>query len=195
MKSLKPEDAQVYLDRIGMEIGVWNQISDIGGQHINELKWLKYRAPEKARELYIFSQHIAEWLPSGIWKLLQIDNSTTLDICESNLFCKLVGIDDFIKFSEEIHCRTFLMETSRNTTLHAYENASLTNLIYTLLLFECHAYIISSESRNGERIGIQDGFAYYISRQNDFFDIENSMKHLQSNPLASPRWVVNLESK
>jgi hypothetical protein len=190
MKCLAFEDAQGYLSQIGMEVGAWNQISDVRSSTHEKTEWVRYRAPERSRELYVFAQYVAGWLPKGSWKIFQIDNSTSLDASEAHLFCRMIGISDYIKFKEEMNFRTFLFESDHGNELDSASEFLIADLIYFFLLFQCHGYVVSSASIAGERIGVQDGFAYFSARRGGISRAEESINDFHLNPLTSPRWVT-----
>ena len=74
MKLLTCHEANARLNSIGMEIGGWNQITTIDSAYGGSDNWINYQAPENARELFNFSEHVAGWLPDGGWIIFQIDN-------------------------------------------------------------------------------------------------------------------------
>jgi hypothetical protein len=90
MRALAIAQADTYLRGVGMKIGDWNQLVDIDvGRHKGR-KWIHQRLPEDARRVYTFAQHVAGWLPPGDWKLLQIDNSNSLDPVQLALVSSLL---------------------------------------------------------------------------------------------------------
>jgi hypothetical protein len=190
MKCLEFKGAKDYLNQIGMEIGAWNQISDVADSNQDSLSWVRYRAPERSRELYVFAQYVAGWLPRGSWKIFQIDNSTSFDVSEAHLFCHMVGIEDYIKFKEDMNFRTFLFESGDDDFLDIASEFMIADLIYLFLLFQCHGYVVSSGSFGGERIGVQDGFAYFSTRVGGVSHVERSINDFYRNPLMSPQWVM-----
>jgi hypothetical protein len=108
MRPINTPEANSYLRSIGMEIGAWNKIADAPDPRPEERTWVHYEAPSVARELVVFSQHVAGWLPRGDWKLLQIDNSTSLDYFESALLGRLLlGSMETPNFAEN---RSFIFE-------------------------------------------------------------------------------------
>ncbi|MGG1948393.1 hypothetical protein AB1286_26900 [Trinickia sp. NRRL B-1857] len=189
MQSLSIEGAQDYLRKIGMKIGAWNEICYIETLQSEEPAWIRCRAPKDARELYVFSQYVAGWLPGGSWKIFQVDNSTSLSVDESYLFCRLVGIENYIEFSEGMPCRTFLLESADGFDLDLSFNLMMANIIYIFLLFEGHGHLVSSGSRSGEKIGVQDGFVYFSSGREGLSRAKQSMADFESNPLMLPEWV------
>ena len=65
MKSLTAKAADRYLNQIGMETGDWNQLKYVTQTEQSSRKWINYRAPQNALELYNFSFHVTGWLASG----------------------------------------------------------------------------------------------------------------------------------
>ena len=79
MRALTTDEAEAYLSTIGMKIGNWNQLTDIDERRHKSRKRVHRRSPEDVHKSYAFAQHIAGWVPSGNWQLLQFDNSTSLN--------------------------------------------------------------------------------------------------------------------
>ncbi|MCL2872118.1 MAG: hypothetical protein FWF41_03905 [Betaproteobacteria bacterium] len=75
MKCLTKEEANIYLGKIGMEIGEWNNIQKKTSVSSEKFHWVNHQTPKGARDLYKYAQAVADWLPRGNWKILQIDDS------------------------------------------------------------------------------------------------------------------------
>ncbi|MES2740069.1 MAG: hypothetical protein V4754_19490 [Pseudomonadota bacterium] len=192
MRYLKPQDANKYLVHIGMHIGSWNQITDIDTKKNSEENWINYAAPSNATELFNFSQHVAGWLPKGEWKILQIDNSNNLDFVQIKFIENLLSSSDrTINLDTE---KTFFFEFGKSINDNNNIDLLISNLIYAFLLFEGHAYFVSSSSCAGERLAIQDGYAYFSSKDKDACGAKNLLRNFSKKPLASPQWIVNIIS-
>src|SRR5471030_255968 len=97
MKILTFDDASLRLQNVKMKIGEWNRLIPIDSMYGCSDDWVNYLAPENARELFNFSEHVAGWMPDGAWIILQIDNSGSLDITQSALFKRLMFGSEEIK--------------------------------------------------------------------------------------------------
>jgi hypothetical protein len=190
MKCLTTQEANAYLSRIGMEIGNWNQITEIGSSKQSTLNWTNYRAPERALELFNFSQYVAGWLPRGEWKIFQIDNSTYLDTVQAALVGRLLfGSEEARSLVDN---RTFLFELGNNEDTDNNTELLITNLIYAFLLFQCHGYVVSSNRSAGQYLAIQDGFVYFYSKSKDISGADTLLKDFENNPLRSPPWIRDI---
>lgn len=89
-----------------------------------------------------------------------------------------------------MHCRTLLFESSGKRSLDLATELLISNLIYVFLLFECHGYVVSSSGVKGQRLGIQDGFIYFIHHEDNGFSAKQILGKFESNPLMSPGWVT-----
>lgn len=191
MKFLNKDDANVWLGGIGMELSDWNGIAVQNGYRDRGSDFIRYRAPRDAASLYCFSQHAAGWLPIGKWKIFQIDNSTSLARDEAFLLARLLcGIAESPDFSKD---RTFMFNFGSDGDSDLKSELAVANLVYLFLLFECHGYVVSSASANGEILGIQDGYVYFISN-----DVKNSgarelIDGFEKNPTRSPKWIRQLD--
>lgn len=165
MRFLNKDEANIYLKKIGINIGTWNQLCDNLGRNYEISNWINYRAPSDARKLYYFSQSINKWLPYGTWKIIQIDNSTSLLEDEETLIKQVIfGDIDKIK---SLHGKTFISDSDK-------EDSLFTSLIFLMLLFEQHGQIISSSCVNGKYLSIQDGYVYFMSfNENDLIEAKN----------------------
>jgi hypothetical protein len=190
MKALSTQEANAYLAHIGMRIGDWNQIADIGGPQASESSWVNYPAPENSNELLSFSQHAAGWPPKGEWKMLQIDNSTCLDAVQENFIGRLLFGPEYVGRLND--SRNFLFEFGKSWTDDRNTELLISDLVFSFLLFEAHGYFVSSNSNDGARLGIQDGFAYFSARDKDIHGTNTLLENFARNPLMSPRWIIEI---
>ncbi len=178
MRVLDADEANKYLDTVGMKIGGWNELCDTSGREYDRSHYVHYQAPKGARELHNFAQHVASWLPNSKWKIFQIDYSTALAY-EDEAFL----IRRFLFCSNEevsIH-RTLLFEIE---SAGPSEELLLSNLIYLFLLFEESGDAVSSNSRNGKHLSIHDGFIYFVSRDDrDLAEARTLLKRFEEHPL------------
>ncbi len=190
MKCLTTKEANFYLSRIGMEIGGWNQLTEINKGGDGEVYGMNYQAPLNARELFNFSEHVAGWLPKGDWKILQFDNSGGLDAVQATLFRRLLlGSDETLNLNEN---RTFLFEFGDNEKYNENTELLLSSLISLLLIFESHGYLVSSNRSAGKYLAIQDGFVYFYSNDKSLSEAKLLLMNFEKNPLMSCQWVTQI---
>lgn len=189
MGILKLEEANICLNSIGMEIDEWNRIKDISGSQIYTLN---YPAPKIARELVCFSQQIAGWLPKGDWKILQIEDASYFDSAEAFLFDKL--IDSYNEFNlDERNISTILYEFGNDINATHNTELQIAYLIFAFLLFQQHCTFASSNSCFGERLGIQDGFVYFYTRNEKLLtETKSLLNDFERNPLTAPPWILEI---
>jgi hypothetical protein len=141
MKCLTIEEAKAYLSHIGINIGNWNQMTEIASDQSSAC-WINYQAPKNSQELLNFAQLVAGWLPKGDWKIFQIDNSGVLDAAQADFFGRLLfGSEKVPSFIDK---RTFLFEFGNDSNANKNTELLIANLIYLFLLFESHGYVVSS---------------------------------------------------
>lgn len=192
MKCLSKDEANLLLDSNGMVLGDWNRIVDLNRQNKKNDFFINYQAPRDALHLYCFSQHVAGWLPSGNWKIFQIDDSTSLAPDEAFLLARLLyGTADAPNFLRD---RTFVFEFGDDEDANVKVEMVIANLIYVFLLFECHGYVVSSASQSGEILGVQDGFIYFISRDRHISGAQELISEFEKNPVKTPKWICDLAS-
>lgn len=184
MKILDSVDANVHLHSVGMEIGEWNEIRDLAGRST----WISQSAPADARELLTFAQHIVTWVPNASWKILQIDNSAVFDSFQINFLNSLVRLPPgAVGFGSG---RTFLFEFCGSETEDVETEFVLANLVFALLLFDAHGYVVSKNSLGGEKLGVQDGVAYFMARNSELTKATEIIETFNARPLASPDWIT-----
>lgn len=176
-----------------MKVGSWNEITDIDSRRHEMWQWVNYRAPVAAHESYVFSQHLAGWIPSGEWKILQIDNSTSLDPVQNALISSLLfGAREVANLLER---RSLLFEFTGDATLDTRSELLICNLIFAFLLFEAHVQIISSFDQGERYLSLQDGFAYLFARDIKKSNAEAVFKAFTDRPGVSPPWIQEIVSR
>jgi len=65
MRWLDTQDADSYLDTIGMRIDSWNRLAYVDAGNETQPYWQNYQAPKDAQSLFSFALHVAGWLPKG----------------------------------------------------------------------------------------------------------------------------------
>lgn len=193
MKILSRLEADLYLGEIGLRVGDWNQISAIDVDSSKSIKWIKHQAPQNAKELFNFSNHIAAWVPTGKWKVFQIDNSGTLDVIQTLLIDRLLFGSES-KFTITGH-NTFLFEFGDDQVENERNEILIANIIAFFLLFESHGYLVSSDVSSHRRIGVQDGFVYLFCDEFDIASAEFLLKKIGSDRLIPPDWIVEIIAK
>lgn len=195
MKRLTIQETDALLCRIGMRIGDWNRIADLNNAEKDKRARTSYRAPRGSNELHNFSLHVAGWLPKGDWKIFQIDNSTSLDPVQASLFGRLLFGSENVPDFNLVANRTFLFEFGTDESANENTELLISNLIHVFLLFECHGYVVSSGSRSGQLLGIQDGFAYFDSKDAEISGAKSLLKGFERSPLIAPQWIMDIVSK
>jgi hypothetical protein len=179
-------EATTLLKSVDFEIGSWNDIRLIGDQASKE-STVSLRSPRDAADMLCLAQHATGWIPSGEWKLLQFDNSNAFTRVENVLLSQLLfGSPRVVDFNA-IENRTIVFESSGEQT----ENIDLqiSNVVFALLLFESHAYLVSSGSSKHERLGIQDGVIHLSSSRRTSGGALDAFK---ADPGRAPQWVIDL---
>lgn len=188
MRLLTTAEADEYLQTIGMHIGSWNQIADL--PRVGTARtYLPYSAPTNSRELYVFAHHAAGWLPAGKWKIFQIDNSSAFCRDELQFIDTLLGANKGLSGESDAWSQSILFEGAENANLDVSAELTIARLIYLFLLFEQHAYVVSSASLNGQRLGVQDGV---VDFESDVFYrpvADQLMRVFESEPLRLPSWM------
>ncbi len=194
MKSITGERANSCLTPLGLEIGSWNQLTDKHEAERKNRAWIKHRAPRDALEMRCFAEHAAGWVPKGAWKIFQIDNSTSLTRSEVSFFKGVISCAQGAV--DQMRPGAFLFEFGDDEEVNADTELLLSNIVFGFLLFECHGYVVSSGSVGGEMLGIQDGFAYFSSRDGGgASDAKVLVDAFERNRLASPKWVQEINAR
>jgi hypothetical protein len=185
-------ETNALLYSIGLHVGIWNQITAKNFQ--NEKKEERYiciKSPRDAWDLYVFSQHISEWLPKGNWNILRFDNSTSLDAMQKVILSKYIKDFDFVKDNYKNYSFKLEFEETSN---HIMWEVEMSCIIFYILLFQAHAQIVSSSCERGQYLSIQDGFIYFMYENKKVKILTNNIvKRMEKN--TSPSWVINLIDK
>lgn len=81
-----------------------------------------------------------------------------------------------------------LVEYGSDKTENLRNDVAFAGVIHLLLLFEGHAYAVSSGSNEFQVLGVQDGFVYFYGAKSAQESAEKMMRLFESNPLSSPAW-------
>lgn len=186
MKILNLSEANSYLSEIGMRIGEWNNIAF--KREPQSSRWLNHKCPDNAAELWAYSQHVAGWVRDGRWKMLQIDNSTNMDIVEVNSIYSLLGVNKVGVEKSKLNSVIFCYGDDAEENLRI--NLTVANLVFYFLLFELHAYIVSSESALFGHLSIHDGYSYFHAEEAGIKSAKSLLEKFEMNKRMSPDWVI-----
>lgn len=187
MKLLTNAEANSYLAPLGMKIGNWNEVSNRSVEQIDQ--WTNYKAPLASRELLNFCYRVASWLPRSDWKLIQIDNSTYLDPAQKLVLSTLLSAKNHDSFGEP---GSYLLEFEKDDLDANSLEIILAHVIYFIIVFEAHCYIVASRGNQQQRLGIQDGFIYFVSAASDFSGAAEILKGYEQEPEKLPDWVARM---
>lgn len=197
MQRIDPKQANDCLSPLCLQIGRWNQITRLGQQADSQpQEFKKFKSPDDALKLYIFAQHVAGWLPTGDWKIIQIDNSTSLKIDEETSIATVLGDVNSVLQSKSIHQSTFLAKFNSDLAANFITELRISNLIHLFLLLECHVEIVSSNCKAEQFISIQDGYVYLMQgKDGSIIEGPDGMKEFESDPTRSPKWIREFNAK
>lgn len=192
MRWLDIEGAASYLDVIGMRVDSWNRLAYVGASPGGGARWRNYQAPKDAQRLFAFALHVAGWLPRGAWKVLQIDNSSSFGVVQALAISRL--LPGLVKpLGTTIQNNTCLFEFRGEELADGDTELLIANVIYLLLLFEGHGYLVSANSKSRECLSIQDGFIYFSSDEEGIAGAEALIQNFEAGPLIWPKWVAAME--
>ena len=192
MRLLSAQEANEHLSSHGMELGDWNEIRDVGGRERDASQVRQLHAQDY--DLLNLCHHLVAWLPRGDWKLFQADHSTGwLDPVQMSWISGLVYGGEGIRDLNDRQNLGFLFVCdSRDPLATANKDLVVANLMYVFLLFNLHAYVVSSDSRNGEMVGLHDGVVYLSSRSGAMVGADAMIDRLARQPSARPKWILDL---
>jgi hypothetical protein len=143
-------------------------------------------------KLYIFAQHVAGWIPSGDWKIVQVDDSTSLSFDETLSITTVLGENYVSPKLTSIRRTTFLAKFDLGVEKKLVTELRLFNLIHLLLLFKCHAEFVSSGCNAGQFLSIQDGFVYFMGGEEKSMVNDCDINEFENEPTRSPKWIRDL---
>ena len=89
--------------------------------------------------------------------------------------------------------RTLLFEFGDSPKHNQLTELLIANVLFLLLLFEAHAYLVSSGAQEGEFLGVQDGYIYFIARHTQKLESAQTLiNQFEQNPRISPSWLTDL---
>ncbi|WP_193371058.1 hypothetical protein [Pelagibius marinus] len=178
MRVLSQTEANDLLRPLGLEIGSWNGLNELGSE---KCPYRVYLAPPGALELYVLAGHLLDWLAPKDWVLFQVDNSTVpVGDDEHRVFERLV-------FNAEQRWdigtqRSFLFGDVAVDDPKAVRE-QLILLIFFALMFQWHVYLTCENAVPGQRLGLQDGAIYFIGDDRLIDRAEALIEKLTENPL------------
>lgn len=184
-KVLESELVNSYLLSQGLRLGLGNgleAISPQGGPVAG-----KFCTGKSVYELVNFSNHVAGWLRSGSWKLLQIDDSSYFyPDQESLLSALLVGPTQQVDLTKH---RTFLFEFGAGKRSDFQTEVVIAHLTNLMLIYEAHCYFLSSGGGEGEMIAVQDGVVYFFGNDVRLAQARKLLEDFDADPNRSARWI------
>jgi hypothetical protein len=192
MEYISINETNKLLGLVDLKIGVWSQITPLDEpSDKSRQNYTRYYAPRGARELYVFAEHLAGWIPSGGWKILKIDQSTSLDAVHAAPILRMLFCQEKLSNPEAINQASLIFRFGPDRSRNMATELLISNLIHFLLLFECHAQLTSSGSGRGQFLSIQDGFVYFkVGKDMIHFEASDLLKDFESSPTRSPPWIA-----
>ncbi|MCG8668734.1 MAG: hypothetical protein MI867_04920 [Pseudomonadales bacterium] len=181
---LKVQEVVQLLEDMSLCIDQWGRVKDkTKGKQLCS----QYNPSREALELYCFAFHVAGWIRNDEWKLMLFDNSSLLSLDEKVVFSQFSS-----KEFENIFCvENPALLVDLNVGSRSRSEIKVAYLIYFTLLFEAHCWIVSSACRHGQHLGIQDGFVYFISKDNEHIDsAQDLISNYETNKRKMPDWTI-----
>lgn len=171
MEAIDTAKANELLAPLGMKVGSWNELSNLPSLKVTQRA---YSPPADAMELYVAAHRLANWIGSGSWTLLQVDNSTSPSEDELAIFERLVLNGRQWDIAEQ---HTFLLGAGA-------QRSTLVLLVYFSLLFTWHVHLTSETSLSGQRLALQDGVAYFFGDAATIQSADELIASLAADPRA-----------
>jgi hypothetical protein len=193
IKVLSPQHTRELLAEVRMEIGSWNGVRILPSGLSSKSEFVVGYSPEGALALHNFAEHVTSWMPCGKWTLVQLDNSTSLSPSERFLLGGLLGVPkDELKWDGS-RSRSFLLEDAGESG-QVERKLAISNILFVLLLFCGHGYLVSSESGTGRYLAFQDSVIYFYGDSVDIAEAKSLLELLKGKSLKSPEWVMEYDS-
>lgn len=170
MQTISTEKAREILSPLGLGIGAWNEVIDL--QVLSEN--FMYQPPRLANELYVFCRILVQWISFQDWILIQIDNSTS-------------PLEDEVDIMENIFAMSVSDKADANTSFvmdGSDSHSKLAMLMFFAIIFEWHVHIVSASSKDGKRLGLQDGVVYFFGSSYQMKDARAAVAKFESSPLV-----------
>jgi hypothetical protein len=172
MQVIDRAEADRLLMPLGIKIGNWNELCSQPSVGVANTA---YSPPSDAMDLYVAAFRLAEWIASGSWTLLQVDNSTSPTDDEIAVFEKLILANQTPWKLADDH--TFLLSGEAR-------KSTLVLLIYFALLFAWHIHLTSENSSCGQRLALQDGVVYFFGDAIIIQGVDALVKKMADAPRA-----------
>lgn len=180
--------AMQRLNRVGTTLGDWHRVEYLAADPQRATNWRNALAPSDAKELLAFSQKILDWLPDNDGYVVVFENSHYLDaaqqlVIEGVLQCSLKPTHGLLG-ALAVEYESVEVEAKIRV---AY-------LIFFGLMFETFFYIVSSRTFEGPILGVLDGCAYFMLKNEGNDQLDAFVMSLQSEKTTSPNWVAEYGS-
>jgi len=183
VRVLERDEASALLDEAGYSLGQWANIAYRDQIDHDKNNWDRIRVPTKGNpaRLLTFAQILIDWLPESTRYIVQFDNSSWFSADQSIAFSVAIPRHDLVHINKSA---AFCFEGELDSVRLALAYVSL-----FCLMFEGHCYIAPLGGHVGNYIGLQDGFAYIISKNKN--DIIKFKELLETEELTDPQWAMD----
>ena len=179
MKVLSKTEANELLRPLELKIGEWNELAELSSDR--GVSYRLHKPLREARHLYVLADHLLDWLSSDGWILLQVDNSTVTFDHEDRVFEKLVFNDE--QRWDIDNQRSFLFDDVGLDKRISDRNTILLLILFSLM-FEWHVYFTGDSAGLGQRLGLQDGFVYFIADEKRLRAADELVHRVAEDPLT-----------
>lgn len=169
------QDMNSILQAVGVEIGGWGELKSINTDLDSRANFIP---SGEALRLYVVATKLAKWLDTEDFFIIQVDNSNSpADDEVEMLNILLKPTNGNINSSDQ----TFMFSRPEaNLNMMTV----LTAVIYFLIMFSWHAYLVSDKSYMGKRIAIQDGMVSLLGSAEDVKKAEFIIHELENKPFS-----------
>lgn len=169
------QDMTSILQAVGVEIGNWGELKSLNPDHESRVNFIP---SGEALRLYVVAARLAKWLGTEDFFIIQVDNSNSpADDEVEMLKILLKPTNGKINSSDQ----TFMFSRPED---NLNMMAVLTAVIYFLIMFSWHAYLVSDKSSMGKRLAIQDGMVSLLGSADDIKKAEYMVNELKNKPLS-----------
>lgn len=178
VKLLDSVAIEEFLGKLNLRLGSWGGIETPEDNY-----WVSKKSPDDGLELYVFALTVCFWVPKQGDVLILFDKSTSFTKDE------LFFLQGIVQLGSETGFESALGWLVDN------ENFSLiVSLVFFLLLFGHHAYVLSEGSGNGKYLGVHDKYMYmFCSSSEDKGVAVDVLKKNEEAPLVVPKFFEEME--
>lgn len=165
MRHVNRDELEQALHAVGMQMGEWNRVVDPErqqGKNDYAASFYSVEMTTLAQDMHQLAAYVAAWLPAGRWKLLHLIYGCASEY-ERFLLGRMLGISCLELNIPE----SFIFEYGISPDIDHENDLVIINIIFFLMLFENHAFFVSSGSGDGEILSIEDGVVAFKSRKPD----------------------------